>query len=81
MASKNYYRQCSLSKPTVRGQKTQVSWLPERFAVIGKVLKLKDGENWDNGWEVTGVGDTRQEESVLIDRSQDYKRTRKASDI
>ena len=32
------------------------SWLPSRFAVLGKVLRLQDNEgNWEDGWHVVHV--------------------------
>jgi hypothetical protein len=47
-----FYRQCLLTK----GTSTTTSWIPERFAVLGKVLKFKDeGGTWDNGWVVEAV--------------------------
>lgn len=55
-------------------------WLPEDYAVIGKSIevKLDDGEWYpfivENAW-------TRLPTPVVRERSQDYKKTRKASDI
>lgn len=72
------YTQCELS----RGPRRQISWLPNRFAVQGSVVKLKDDGRWEDGWRVEtayhGVVLAHQE---LVERSQDYKRTRLASDI
>ena len=67
------YKQCELSK----GVSIQTSWLPVKFAVVGKFLKLKG----DNGWEVKKVFDFAMKEDILKERSQDYKKTRLASDI
>jgi hypothetical protein len=55
MSKKTFYRQCRLTKK----DSWQVSWLPEKFAVVGKVLKLRNDkdEEWDNGWVVTGAGE------------------------
>ena len=34
----------------------QVSWVPDKFATAGMVLKLKDEEGeWDDGWKVWEV--------------------------
>ena len=71
-----FYRQCSLRKKTKETSHTQVSWIPERYAIKGKFLKLKE----DNGWEVLSVG-AKQPASVVNQRSRDWKKTRKASDI
>ena len=70
--------------PQADGNKAQTtSWLPEKFAVKGKFVELKNrntGE-WVNGWQVISVGDKRLPEDQVTERSQDYKNTRKASDI
>lgn len=78
---KVYYKQCKLQK----GLFHTTSWIPEKFAVKGKYVKLKrEGatgiKKWDNGWLVVEVGSRMKEEEVLV-RSQDYKHQRKASDI
>ena len=72
-----FFRQCVMEKkPAFR-----IGWVPEKFAVIGKVLELKgDDGAWDNGWQVIQIG-SRKSDKEANDRSQDYKRTRKASDI
>jgi hypothetical protein len=72
------YNQCKLQK----GNTFQVSWLPKEFAVVGRYVKLKEDGKWDNGWQVNEAYLTasRSQEEV-VDRSQDYKRTRKASDV
>jgi len=60
MSKKNYYRQCRLRKESYLDQ---VSWIPEQFAVVNKIVKLRnEGEAWDDGWKVTGVGNTRLSE-------------------
>ena len=47
------YRQCLLRKPTAAGHLQMVSWLPERFATAGQVLRLKDRS--EDGWRVEEV--------------------------
>ena len=52
------YSQCTIEKKTESGKTTQVTWLPAKYAVKGKVLKLKDdGDKWQDGWVVMQVGD------------------------
>jgi len=67
-----YYRQCIL----IKDRTTQTAWIPEKYAKRGKYIKIKE----DDGWLVVTVGERAAEEQVF-ERSQDYKRTRKASDI
>jgi hypothetical protein len=71
-----YHRQCKLK----RGDAVTVSWIPENFAVKGKVVKLKDRGIWVDGWKVDFVG-TRLPTKYVINRSQDYKNQRKVTDI
>ncbi len=71
-----HYCQCWLA----RGCSRQMAWIPEKFAVAGRFLCLRDNGISENGWQVVGVG-ARLTEAYLRDRSQDYKHTRQASDI
>lgn len=80
-----FFKQCLLNKGTAR----KVSWIPAIFAKIGRVLKLRitiqsgclvDHGPWDDGWTVLEVWGGAEEKEVE-DRSRDYLRTRKASDI
>jgi len=58
------------------------TWLPQEYAELDKYLELKnDDDQWENGWQVVDIYDPPMEEAQLMERSQDYKRTRKASDI
>lgn len=75
-------RQCTMRKPTESGEKVLHAWIPERYAVADKYLKLDDpdtGETED-GWKVVSVGTTVIKSDIVNERSQDYKNTRKASD-
>lgn len=69
---KIFYRQCELQKVN---RKT-TSWIPEKFSTVGKYLRLKDSD----GWKVIKVSQQRFEENYVVERSQDFKNTRKASD-
>jgi len=48
------------------------SWIPEKFAISGKVIKLQNinTKQWTNGWEVVLVGTKSKEESEVIEGSQ-----------
>lgn len=48
-----FYRQCMLEKPSGQAVIRTTAWLPEEFAKVGKVVRLKE----DDGWVVKGVGD------------------------
>lgn len=76
---KVFYRQCWLEKTCSTGVIQQVSFIPEEFSVIGKVIKLKESNNvWDNGWVVKSVG-VRHSEDQLPDSHNDIKSLRKAT--
>ena len=63
------------------GSEVMHSWIPEQFAKIGNCVSIKNlkGE-WEENWKIERVG-TRLPEEQVLENSQDYKRTRKASDI
>ena len=70
MIMKKYkFRQCKVKRKVPNGIVQMVSFLPENFAVIGKVLKLKDENTgkWTDGWVVEFVGD-------LEDKPLDYRK-------
>jgi hypothetical protein len=71
--------QCKLR----RGNQHQTTWLPKRYARVGLPVDLKDDETierWDRGWRVEATF-TELPIATVLERAQDYKRTRKASDV
>jgi hypothetical protein len=72
-----FYKQCKL----LGNGSIIVTWIPEEFAKKGKCIQLKEIKGWVNGYLVEEVYNTRLDEKVLIERSEDYKHTRKASDV
>lgn len=57
------------------------TFIPSKFAQKGKTIKVKVDGTWDDGWIITDVYSAEFDEEYVNERSQDYKRTRKASDI
>jgi hypothetical protein len=58
------------------------TWIPVSGAQLRKVIKIKDAKgDWDEGWTVKAVTTVRLPGSVVSERGQDYKNTRKASDV
>jgi len=88
--SSKFFVQCRMRKFIVRENvkdyesnknfKYRVGWIPERFAQKGRVLKLKIDGKWDNGWKVIDTWQKRTKEEIT-ERSQDYRHTRRFSDI
>ena len=56
----------------VRGNIHQLSWIPSKFAVLGKVLKIKEKGVWEDGWQVIDVGGTLNADYVLS-HERDYR--------
>lgn len=79
MKKSNYYKQCVLASHYSVHSRFLTTWIPEHAAIIGKWIKLEDEPNvW---WTVEEVFDIRLTKEQVEENSQDYKRTRKASDI
>jgi len=80
--TKTYWmRQCRLCKKEDGQEVSTTSWIPEKYAKVGRSIKLKNNFNlWDYGWEVSEVF-TRSMSDMVDERSQDYKHQREASDI
>lgn len=70
-------RQCRLR----RGNIQTTLWLPEKYAVKGGVVTLKQDGQWVDGWLVESVSEVSMPCAEVRERSQDYKKQRQASDI
>lgn len=81
MSKQTYYRQCRMRKDNKDGSYSeQVSYIPEPFCKVGKVLKLRDEEGvWDNGWVVEFASEHKRLEEDLPDVHKDRKNHRKAT--
>jgi hypothetical protein len=80
MSKRNiYYRQCRLVRKVASGEVHQTSWIPEPFAVVGQVLKLRQDTEWVDGWTVTWVSDTRLAKEMLPDPHREIKAHRKTT--
>lgn len=56
------YRQCILERRMPGRLLKQVSYIPERYAVEGRKLRLKNSsDQWENGWLVTLAGNAIEE--------------------
>jgi hypothetical protein len=59
VSKERYYCQCSMS----RGNVHTIAYLPEKYAVLDKVLKIKQAdESWEDGWVVKSVGERKPHE-------------------
>ena len=80
MSKEQMYTQCRLERPQDDGTKLwDEVWIPTQFAVVGKRISLKKGDDWQDGWSVLIKGVTRTE-SWLKEHERDWLRQRRASD-
>lgn len=78
--SQELHVQCVL----VKHNEVKVVWIPKEFANPGQYVKLRettvDGKEWDDGWLVKCAVSAHLPTKYIVERGQDYKKTRKASD-
>jgi hypothetical protein len=78
------YCQCTLEKPTETGFLRKVTYIPAKFAVLGKVIKLKQtinpdfDDDWEDGWVVKNFGEA-VDEKHLPDSHAEIKAHRRAT--
>lgn len=81
LVSEKYYVQCELHKMIDEDRcKTDVAWIPEKYAKIGKVIKLKIDGVWEDGWKVVFLG-AKSPAKEVEDKSRDYLKQRESSDV
>jgi hypothetical protein len=74
------YKQCRLVKTDEKTQSTftERAWIPQQFAKLMKVLKIKQTDGtWDDGWVVDHVGTMALKQSQLPDPHLTIKRHRR----
>jgi hypothetical protein len=64
------YKQCCLINDD---KKIKVAWIPEKYAIEGKLLKLKVNNNWQNGWRVWFVYNSIKTEESLARHEQAFR--------
>jgi hypothetical protein len=78
-----YFQQCRLRRQVQGGCEERMTWLPEQFAVVGSVVKLRNRRRgtWTDGWVVEAAGGPRLSQKLVVHQSHAYTRQRAASDI
>lgn len=80
MKRNELYRQCRLVKRIRGGEKLLMSYIPDEFARVGRVVKLKDDDGgWDDGWVIGLVGNARTEEQLVDDEAARRKFARETT--
>jgi hypothetical protein len=72
-----YYRQCTVERTEFPAITTQITWIPEQFAVVGKYLKLHE----EDGWRVKEVSSNRQPEDYVKSHERDHMGHRARTDV
>lgn len=77
-----WYKQCGFTTPTDTGLLTEIAWIPENLAIVGKKIYFGNKSNTpDTLWTVVSVSDHRMSGKYLQEHERDYKTQRQASDI
>jgi hypothetical protein len=71
-----FYCQCTLRK----GNTSQVAWIPQCFAEVGRIVQIRNGEAWDDGW-VVDFASTPLDAETVEKNERNYRKQRKASDV
>ncbi|TWU46489.1 hypothetical protein [Rubripirellula reticaptiva] len=72
------YVQCAMRRNIARGSVRTTSYIPQEFAKVGRVLRLKDDKvGWVDGWVVECVGDSIVEGDQIPDSHKAIKNHRK----
>ncbi len=75
-----FSRQCQLVRNLPDGEVRLTTWLPAEYAILGKILMLKELGKWENGWLVKDCGEIADQKAVHR-MSWNHTRQRRASDI
>ncbi len=74
------YVQCAMRRIIAGGSVRTTSYIPQQFAKLGGVLRLKDEHNaWTNGWVVECVGDVIVEGDSVPDYRKAIRNHRKST--
>lgn len=76
MSGDEFYVHCLLKKKAPDGYYYRTTWLPERFAVVGKCVKLKDIDGW-----IVFKTFTREDKKTVEKNERNYLKHREATDI
>lgn len=76
-------RQCILVKYERGNKRMHVTWIPEKYAKKNKYVRVRNlwTKEWEDNWCVSKVFEGRKRQHEITERQNDYKNTRKASDI
>jgi hypothetical protein len=80
MSRNTAYVQCTLVHVAAESTFRITSWIPKRFAHVGKCLRLRqDDRQWQDGWLVQSVGTTVLTENELPDSHKAVRSHRRST--
>jgi hypothetical protein len=80
MVKNTIYIQCVLRKKLSNEETAvHIAWIPSKFAVLNKTIKIRESNTWSNGWIVAERGASRSDAS-LDEYAMDHKKQRDKSD-
>jgi hypothetical protein len=84
MSKETFHVQCKLSRIDTSSDRSETvfrtAYLPEKYAKQNAVVLIDEDPDTSYRWQVLDVYN-RLPSSEVNERGQDYKRTRKASDV
>jgi hypothetical protein len=81
MSRELFYIQCRLEQIIDSDSFSyRTAWIPERYARKGRVLRIKQGDVWADGWEVTETY-VKKPARVVEATERDYLKQRSVSDV
>ena len=80
MARNMKYAQCAMRRVVAGACVVTTSYIPAKFAKVGRVLKLKNSDDhWVDGWIVETVGDVIVEGDTTPDYRKAIRNHRKST--
>ena len=80
MSKNTKYVQCEMRRAVAEGCVKTTSYIPQKFAKVGRLLKLKDNnDTCIDGWVVEHVGSAVVEGDQIPDSHKAIKNHRKAT--
>lgn len=80
MAQEKFHVQCKLSRTDGPDLIYRTVYIPEKYAIRGKMIAIDENPEYTQAWLIEETYG-RMLSSEVNERGQDYKRTRKASDV
>lgn len=77
------YKQCEISRPVQDKPFRQVDivWIPTKFAVQNSLIGIKRNGEWEEGWIVDQVYDTKITHEMMLEARDGHKYHRNNTDI